>query len=417
MLRKKKKELEDSKKAMDRERSESSHGQAISAMSEEDVSQHTAGNEDEPSMNVNKIDYESELRQLQALTSNEDKSESRVGRKLSESTQKAVIVLVLTMLLSTAFLQPSTYVTEPEGYEFGLKLASSLRNNTIAFESVIASYLSSYKDTRTPPLYINVPNVSGQEGGNYTYPAAEPLDSLRDVEKEIVVYEDDQQMLDVAVFDLRRDSKLQALLSICTTIFVVFVLGAGTLILSRVTQEMVITPIEEMMTKVKRISENPLKAQQDEENEQLIIEKYELGGNKKKSKEAPLETVMLEQTLIKIGGLLALGFGEAGSSIIAKNMSGGEDINPMLAGQKVICIFGFCDIRNFTDATEELQEGVMLFVNEIGEIVHGIVDKYSGAANKNIGDAFLLVWKFDEDSMEHDEETDEIYLQPSNKVS
>ena len=107
---------------------------------------------------------------------------------------------------------------------------------------------------------------------------------------------------------------------------------------------------------------------------------------------------MLEQTLIKIGGLLALGFGEAGSSIIAKNMSGGEDINPMLPGQKVICIFGFCDIRNFTDATEELQEGVMLFVNEIGEIVHGIVDKYSGAANKNIGDAFLLVWKFDDDS-------------------
>ena len=95
---------------------------------------------------------------------------------------------------------------------------------------------------------------------------------------------------------------------------------------------MVITPIEEMMTKVKRISENPLKAQQDEENEQLTIEKYELGGNKKKSREAPLETVMLEQTLIKIGGLLALGFGEAGSSIIAKNMSGGEDINPMLAG-------------------------------------------------------------------------------------
>ena len=128
-------------------------------------------------------------------------------------------------------------------------------------------------------------------------------------------------MIDVAVFDLRKNIRLQAILSICTTIFVVFVLGAGTLILSRVTQEMVITPIEEMMTKVKRISENPLKAQQDEENEQLIIEKYELGGNKKKSKEAPLETVMLEQTLIKIGGLLALGFGEAGSSIIAKNMN------------------------------------------------------------------------------------------------
>ena len=70
------------------------------------------------------IDYESELKQLQALTKNEDKSESRVGKKLSESTQKAVIVLVLTMLLSTAFLQASTYSTEPEGYEYGLKLAA-----------------------------------------------------------------------------------------------------------------------------------------------------------------------------------------------------------------------------------------------------------------------------------------------------
>ena len=41
---------------------------------------------------------------------------------------------------------------------------------------------------------------------------------------------------------------------------------------------------------------------------------------------------MLQQTLVKIGGLLALGFGEAGSQIIAKNMSGDNDINPMLPG-------------------------------------------------------------------------------------
>ena len=38
----------------------------------------------------------------------------------------------------------------------------------------------------------------------------------------------------------------------------------------------------------------------------------------------------------------------------------------------------------------------MLFVNNIGEIVHSMVDRYQGAANKNIGDAFLLVWKIDE---------------------
>ena len=59
----------------------------------------------------------------------------------------------------------------------------------------------------------------------------------------------------------------------------------------------------------------------------------------------------------------------------------------------------------------------MLFVNEIGEIVHGIVDRFQGAANKNIGDAFLLVWKFDDDSVRMDHHTGELALVPSNKVS
>ena len=87
-----------------------------------------------------------------------------------------------------------------------------------------------------------------------------------------------------------------------------------------------------------------------------------------------METKVLEHTLQKIGGLLAIGFGEAGSHVIAKNMEHGNEINPMLPGVKEVNIFGFCDIRNFTDATEVLEEGVMLFVNEIGEIVHKIVD-------------------------------------------
>ena len=45
-----------------------------------------------------------------------------------------------------------------------------------------------------------------------------------------------------------------------------------------------------------------------------------------------METVLLEQTIVKIGALLALGFGEAGSKIIAENMGQGGDINPMLPG-------------------------------------------------------------------------------------
>lgn len=79
---------------------------------------------------------------------------------------------------------------------------------------------------------------------------------------------------------------------------------------------------------------------------------------------------MLERLIIKIGGLLAIGFGEAGGAIIVENMKKGNTINPMIQGRKMVAIFGFCDIRNFTDMTEILQERVMLFVNDIALIVH-----------------------------------------------
>ena len=55
------------------------------------------------------------------------------------------------------------------------------------------------------------------------------------------------------------------------------------------------------------------------------------------------------------------------------------------SGHLIRSIFGFCDVRNFTDTTECLQEEVMLFVNRIAHILHGIVIQCSGSANKNIG--------------------------------
>lgn len=65
----------------------------------------------------------------------------------------------------------------------------------------------------------------------------------------------------------------------------------------------------------------------------------------------------------------------------------------MLPGRKQCAIFGFCDIRGFNDVNEVLQEEIMVFVNTVASVVHKIVDKFQGSANKNIGEAFLLVWK------------------------
>jgi class 3 adenylate cyclase len=110
------------------------------------------------------------------------------------------------------------------------------------------------------------------------------------------------------------------------------------------------------------------------------------------------ETHLLESTLTKIAGLVQIGFGSAGASIIKQNMGHHGAFDPMVRGRKVFAVFGFCDIRKFTDTTECLKEEVMVFTNKIGSIVHNAVHHFEGAANKNIGDAFLMVWKIEKGS-------------------
>ena len=115
--------------------------------------------------------------------------------------------------------------------------------------------------------------------------------------------------------------------------------------------------------------------------------------NRGESSAESTETDLLEQAITKMATLLQVGFGCAGAEIIAKSLSADGELDPMVPGIRVIAIFGFCDIRDFTTATEHLQQDVMLFVNKLAHITHRHVVDSGGAPNKNIGDAFLLVWK------------------------
>jgi len=65
-------------------------------------------------------------------------------------------------------------------------------------------------------------------------------------------------------------------------------------------------------------------------------------------------------------------------------------------GKKVFAVYGFCNIRQFDETTEMLEGDIMQFVNKIASIVHNTVDEFCGNPNKNIGEAFLTVWKFPE---------------------
>jgi len=213
------------------------------------------------------------------------------------------------------------------------------------------------------------------------------------------------------LFDLRPWMLRSAIFNIAQTVFICVILAVGAMVFSHDANVLVLQPIERMISKVQKIRDNPLYAMKlgDEtyrENQEQEAEPGDtqrkkerwLWCRKRNEKVQTLETKILENAIIKLGKLLALGFGEAGSEIIGKNMDDDSaTVNAMIPGNKVEAVFGFCDIRNFTDTTEVLQDKVMVFVNQVADIVHNIVDTWHGAANRNIGDAFLIVWRMRED--------------------
>jgi len=151
----------------------------------------------------------------------------------------------------------------------------------------------------------------------------------------------------------------------------------------------VIFPLESMYEKVTILSKNPMSATRDDFATKIGIASILQSKAGKENDEIHL----IDKSISKIAYLLAVGYGEAGTNIIINNMSKRTGMDIDIPGQKIIGIYGFCDIGNFTDATEVLQTKVMSFVNKIASIVHLTVVKMGGSNNKNIGDAFLFLWK------------------------
>lgn len=60
--------------------------------------------------------------------------------------------------------------------------------------------------------------------------------------------------------DIRIETRTAAILGIVITLTICVILAAGSLLLSKVTQDLVLNPIEDMISKVKEITKNPIEA-------------------------------------------------------------------------------------------------------------------------------------------------------------
>lgn len=317
---------------------------------------------------------------------------SHVGAEMFDRTTKKVVVGILFMLLGIPLLQ-----ADKDQYmaKFSMKMAFEHRQwissngiDEIEVEQLgfaetmligrshcIDIMYSGFNDT------MQLAKFSGRSRRQEL--REESLDSY-------TLTDDDYGRSMTAIFDKSGRNREDSFLGILLTSFVLVLLGLAILSFNQDIHLLVILPIEHMMHLVREISENPL-------GKQLSLM---LDDNM--HKDDGMETTRLIRTISKIAGLMRVGFGEAGADIIGQNLNfsnGTDRMNLLGNGRKIHSIFGFCDVRLFTDTTECLQEEVMLFVNRIAHILHSIVVQCDGAVNKNIGDAFLLTWKVDNDNI------------------
>jgi len=306
----------------------------------------------------------------------EEEKGSQVGAVMSDLTNRRVIILLLIMLIIIPLLTP---IQDDNGYAVGIQYLAEFAYykaiNPSVYEKGYNLILSTIHDEYSILRIIF-------NGTTLLY--NERYEDLRRVEMRPYIYAFNGTTT-LITFDIKDNSIQDALYSIYTTSFVIFLLMIGIYFFSSDVQRLVIKPIEHLVNLVRKVQANPLGIEYKMMNES---DGFENG----------METTYLLAAIIKIGGLMKVGFGEAGAAIIAKNLSesAGGKLNLMGSGTMIRSIFGFCDVRQFTDTTECLQEEVMLFVNRIAHILHSIVVQCSGNANKNIGDAFLLTWKLDE---------------------
>lgn len=76
--------------------------------------------------------------------------ESKVGKILSESTQRAVIILVLSMLLSAAVLDLELFIVRMPPYPLGLQILTESKDQ--GFYPAFEAYLDSFKNDDFPLL-------------------------------------------------------------------------------------------------------------------------------------------------------------------------------------------------------------------------------------------------------------------------
>jgi class 3 adenylate cyclase len=297
---------------------------------------------------------------------------SRISHRILYLTTKRVIFTIMILFIVLPLMSLSFYYPPAAEFTTDMSFLKVFNNQTMAAD---------YLNTIAVPLLDSkhTPLISAMWNGallNNTKSLTINAANLRDSEMTRSANYG-QFGMEVSI---RYFIQIQAILNIIRVIFVLGIYFQRLYAYQKDASQNIMTPIDRLLDKVKLMAKNPSQALN-------MAQEYREMQNS--------DLAVIEDVIQKMAYLLVLGFGEAGNSILSKVLTISKDLQVDYLGKPntVHAIFGFCDIRSFTDVTEILVDDVLNFVNSIAKIVHTEVGENQGGANKNIGDAFLVVWR------------------------
>jgi class 3 adenylate cyclase len=327
------------------------------------------------------------------------KNESRISYKLSESMLKKVILLISVLNIVIPFFD--FYWSE---------------NNISTIYNTHLSFIDKYLESNVPIKESFLISHDAYPIINITY-KNQVIYRNSSLSQKIYRFNEIKTIYSssfstVLCFDTKYDIKLNGYLIFLRCLFLSLLIVLATFRLENDAKECIIDPLEIMIELVDLVVKDPIQAKnlnylESGKKNNVMKLKYHIElhnsrpfAKQKQQKKDYLyenyEIKIIKQALMKISALMAIGYGEAGGEIIKNNITFNHELNPMIKGKKMVGIFGFCIIKDFDLINHALQEKTFILVNLIAEIVHSTVDLHKGAANKNIGEAFLVVWKFEE---------------------
>eukprot|EP00929_Paragymnodinium_shiwhaense_P097127 TRINITY_DN58899_c0_g1_i1.p1 TRINITY_DN58899_c0_g1~~TRINITY_DN58899_c0_g1_i1.p1 ORF type:complete len:1235 (+),score=244.08 TRINITY_DN58899_c0_g1_i1:74-3778(+) len=241
--------------------------------------------------------------------------------------------------------------------------------------------------------------------------------------------EDKRHLSMIFAFDKRAQTTLEARLNMALTIALCVVIAGTSVAFNRDAEQYVLTPLAQLIVKLQAVSNNPLDAMTlgDKEYRRSKADKAaakaaaaarkameanqnicrrclrRVATSMKRRKTQPVETVIIEQTIVKLGGILVWAYGEAGADVVSRNLRGTKygdgslEIKAQFPASTVEVIVGSCGLRDFPVLLDTLKTEVTVLVNAICEIIHALADEYNGAPHRNFGScgeaSFLLIWR------------------------